>query len=110
GGGERGGEREGPQDEWPISEVEKSIIGRAPPPLVRKFPARMKKGIAMISKRSMLVNSFRPTILGSTSERMNRYVSTERPSAIEIGIPLAIKPSKSANSSSARTVCDSSMM
>jgi len=32
----------------------------------------MKNGIAMISKRSMLVNSLSPTILGSTLERMNR--------------------------------------
>ncbi len=45
---------------------------RATPPVVRKFPARMKNGIAMISKRSMLVKSFSPTIFGSTSERMNK--------------------------------------
>ena len=69
----------------------------------------MKNGIAMISKRSRLVNSFRPTIFGSTSERMNKYVSTERPSAIEIGMPHAISATSSANNSSARTVCDSSM-
>jgi hypothetical protein len=49
-----------------------TAIRRAAPPAVRKFPARIKKGIAMISKRSMLVNNFRPTIFGSTSERMNK--------------------------------------
>ena len=61
-----------PPYQCPISEVAKSIMRRATPPVVRKLPARMKNGIAMISKRSMLVNSFKPTIFGSTSERMNR--------------------------------------
>jgi hypothetical protein len=61
-----------PPYQWPISEVAKAIMRRATPPEVRKFPARMKNGIAMISKRSMLVNSLSPTILGSTLERMNR--------------------------------------
>ena len=89
-----------PPYQCPISEVAKSIMRRATPPSVSKLPARMKNGIAMISKRSMLVNSFSPTIFGSTSERMNRYVSTERPSAIEIGMPDAISASNSANSSS----------
>ena len=61
-----------PPYQCPISEVAKSIMRRATPPVVRKFPARMKNGIAMISKRSRLVNSFKPTIFGSTSERMNK--------------------------------------
>jgi hypothetical protein len=37
-------------------------------------------------------------------------VSTERPSAIEIGMPVAISASSMANKSRARDVCDSSMM
>ena len=61
-----------PPYQWPISEVAKSIIRFATPPEVKKLPARMKNGIAMISKRSMLVKSFSPTIFGSTLERMNR--------------------------------------
>jgi len=61
-----------PPYQCPIIEVAKSIMRRATPPAVRKLPARMKNGIAMISKRSMLVKSFSPTIFGSTSERMNR--------------------------------------
>ncbi len=61
-----------PPYQWPISDEAKSIMRRATPPEVSRLPARMKNGIAMISKRSMLVNSFRPTIFGSTSERMNR--------------------------------------
>ena len=61
-----------PPYQCPIIEVAKAIMRRATPPVVRKFPARMKNGIAMISKRSMLVNSFSPTILGSTSLRTNK--------------------------------------
>ena len=61
-----------PPYQCPIIEVAKSIMRRATPPAVRKLPARMKNGIAMISKRSMLVKSLSPTIFGSTSERMKR--------------------------------------
>ena len=61
-----------PPNQCPISEAAKSIMRRATPPAVRKLPARMKNGIAMISKRSRLVKSFNPTIFGSTSERMNK--------------------------------------
>ena len=53
----------------------------ATPPEVRKFPARMKNGIAMISKRSMLVNSLRPTIFGSTllkNEQIGQHRKAER--------------------------------
>ena len=42
-------------------EVAKSIMRLATPPWVRKLPARMKNGIAMISKLSMPVNSFSAT-------------------------------------------------
>jgi hypothetical protein len=50
-----------PPYQWPTIEVAKLIIRRATPPWVRKLPARMKNGIAMISNFSMPVNSFRAT-------------------------------------------------
>ena len=50
-----------PPCQWPTSEVAKLIMRRATPPWVRKLPARMKNGIAMISKLSMPVNSFSAT-------------------------------------------------
>lgn len=40
-----------PPYQWPMSEVVKRIIRLATPPWVRKLPARMKNGIAMISNR-----------------------------------------------------------
>src|SRR5215216_2058732 len=52
-----------PPYQWPIIDVAKAIMRFATPPWVRKLPARMKNGIAMISKFSMPVNSFRPTRL-----------------------------------------------
>ena len=61
-----------PPYQCPIIDVAKAIMRRATPPVVRKLPARMKNGIAMISKRSRLVKSLRPTILGSTLLRTNR--------------------------------------
>ena len=45
----------------PTSAVAKRIMRRATPPWVRKLPARMKNGIAMISNFSMPVNSFSAT-------------------------------------------------
>jgi hypothetical protein len=60
-----------PPCQCPTTEVAKSIIRLATPPWVRKFPARMKNGTAMISKRSMPVN-------------------TVSPREIEIGIPASI--------------------
>src|SRR5215208_1442863 len=50
-----------PPCQWPIIEVANLIMRFATPPWVRKLPARMKNGIAMISKFSMPVKSFRPT-------------------------------------------------
>jgi hypothetical protein len=50
-----------PPYQCPTMEVAKLIIRRATPPWVRKFPARMKNGIAMISKLSIPVNSFSAT-------------------------------------------------
>jgi hypothetical protein len=52
--------------------VAKLIMRRATPPWVRKFPARMKKGIAMISNFSMPVKSLRPTDSMGTSVKAKR--------------------------------------
>ncbi len=84
-----------PPCQWPTMEVAKLIIRRATPPWVRKLPARMKNGIAMISNRSMPVNSFSATDSIGTWVMVNTNVSTVRPSEIEIGMPVSI----SANSS-----------
>ena len=80
-----------PPYQWPIRDVAKRIMRRATPPCVRKLPARMKNGIAMISKFSMPVNSFKPTASIGTCVMVNRKVSTVRPSAIEIGMPVSIE-------------------
>ena len=56
----------------------------------------MKNGIAMISNFSMPVNSFSATDSIGTVVIANRYVSTVRPSEIEIGIPVSIRPNSSA--------------
>ena len=68
----------------------------ATPPWVRKLPARMKNGIAMISNFSMPVNSFSATDSIGTWVRKNRNVSTVRPSEIEIGMPVSISATSSA--------------
>jgi hypothetical protein len=72
------------------------IIRRATPPCVRKLPARMKNGIAMISNFSMPVNSFSATDSIGTVVIVNRYVSTVRPSEIDTGMPVSISPISSA--------------
>ena len=74
----------------------KRIIRRATPPWVRKLPARMKNGIAMISKLSIPVNSFSATASIGTCVITNRKLSTVRPSAIEIGMPVSISAISSA--------------
>ena len=56
-----------PPYQWPTSEVAKVIIRLATPPWVRKLPARMKNGIAMISKFSSPVKSF-------SAHRLQRHV------------------------------------
>ncbi len=81
-----------PPCQWPTIDEAKVIIRRATPPWVRKLPARMKNGIAMISNRSMPVNSFKATDSIGTVVIVNRYVSTVRPSEIEIGMPVSIRP------------------
>jgi hypothetical protein len=47
-----------PPYQWPTIDVAKLIIRFATPPCVRKLPARMKNGMAMISNFSMPVNKF----------------------------------------------------
>ena len=79
-----------PPYQWPTIEVAKLIMRRATPPWVRKLPARMKNGIAMISKLSMPVNSFSATDSVGTLVIVKMKVSTVRPSAIEIGMPVSI--------------------
>ena len=85
-----------PPCQWPTIDDAKAIIRRATPPCVRKLPARMKNGIAMISNRSMPVKSLSATDSIGTVVIVNRYVSTVRPSEIEIGIPVSIRPISSA--------------
>ena len=80
-----------PPCKWPTIDVAKSIIRRATPPWVRKLPARMKNGIAMISNFSMPVKSFSATDSIGTWVIMKTNVSTVRPSEIEIGMPVSIR-------------------
>src|SRR6185369_8279348 len=80
-----------PPYQWPTIDVAKLIIRFATPPWVRKLPARMKNGMAMISNFSMPVNSFRATDSSGTWVIVNRKVRTVRPSEIEIGMPVSIR-------------------
>ena len=61
-----------PPCQWPTIAEAKLIIRRATPPCVRKLPARMKNGIAMISNFSMPVNSFSATDSIGTVVIVNR--------------------------------------
>ena len=79
-----------PPYQCPTIDVAKSIMRRATPPWVRKLPARMKNGIAMISKLSMPVNSFSATNSVGRSVIVKMKVRTVMPSAIEIGMPVSI--------------------
>ena len=79
-----------PPYQWPTMAVAKWIMRRATPPWVRKLPARMKNGIAMISKLSSPVNSLSATDSMRTSVSVNMKVSTVRPSEIETGMPVSI--------------------
>ena len=84
-----------PPCQCPTIAEAKAIIRRATPPCVRKLPARMKNGIAMISKRSMPVKSFSATDVIGTVVIVNRKVSTVRPSEIDTGMPVSINPNNS---------------
>ena len=63
-----------PPCQWPIIEVANAIMRFATPPWVRKLPARMKNGIAMISNFSMPVKSFSATASIGTVVMVNRKV------------------------------------
>ena len=82
-----------PPCQWPTIELAKLIMRRATPPCVRKLPAKMKKGMAMISNFSMPVKIFRATDSMGTLVMVNRNVSTVRPSEMEIGMPVSISAS-----------------
>ena len=79
-----------PPYQWPTIELPKAIMRRATPPWVRKLPARIKNGTAMISKLSMPVKSLSATASIGTEVITNRKLNTVRPSAIEIGMPVSI--------------------
>ena len=61
---------------------------RATPPCVKKLPAKIKNGIAMISNFSIPVKSLRATASTGTSVIVKRKLNTVRPKAIEMGIPV----------------------
>ena len=83
-----------PPYQWPTMAVAKLIMRRATPPWVRKLPARMKNGIAMISNFSMPVNSFSATDSSGTCVKPNRKVSTVKPNEIEMGMPVSMSTSR----------------
>ena len=91
-----------PPYQCPTIVVANVIMRRATPPWVRKLPARMKNGIAMISKLSMPVNSFSATASTGTWVSVNRNVSTLRPRAIDTGMPVTISANSSAKISEPR--------
>ncbi|KFB70308.1 MAG: hypothetical protein AW09_004612 [Candidatus Accumulibacter phosphatis] len=86
-----------PPYQCPTMLVANLIIRRATPPWVRKLPARMKNGMAMISNFSMPVNSLRATDSSGTWVNRKRKLSTVRPSEIEIGMPVSISTSRMMN-------------
>ncbi len=90
-----------PPGKCPTIEVVKAIMRRATPPRVRKVPARMKNGIAMMPKLSRPENNFNPTLSIGTSVIVNRNVSTVSPSEIEIGMPVSIRANSSPKISAA---------
>ena len=71
--------------------VAKLIMRRATPPWVRKLPAKMKNGMAMISNFSMPVNNFSATDSSGTSVKPNKNDNTVRPRAIDTGMPVTIR-------------------
>src|SRR3569832_538973 len=77
-----------PPCQWPTIEVAKLIMRRAPPPCVRKLPAKMKNGNAKNTNNTNPENNNKATETNSTSDNKNKKVSTVRPSEIEIGMPV----------------------
>ncbi len=90
-----------PPAQCPMRLLAKVIMRRATPPWVRKLPARMKNGIAMISKFSIPVNSLSATAWIGTSVMVNKKVSTVSPRAMEMGMPVSIRASSRAKMISA---------
>ena len=90
-------------------EVAKLIMRLATPPCVRNVPAKMKNGIAMISKLSSPVKSLSATDSVRTSVSVNMKVSTVRPSEIDTGMPVSISASSRTNMMTARMPCGSTM-
>jgi hypothetical protein len=85
-----------PPAQCPTSDVVNAIIRRATPPCVKKLPARMKNGIAMIWKFSMPVKSFNATLSMLTWVMVKMKVSTVSPSEIEIGMPVSMRAKRRA--------------
>ena len=87
-------DRARPPCQCPTMEVAKLIIRWATPPWVRKLPAKMKKGMAMISNFSMPEKSFRATDSSGTWVMVNRKVRTVSPREMEMGIPVSIRATR----------------
>ena len=68
----------------------------ATPPWIRKLPAKMKNGMAMISNFSMPENSLIATASVGTVVMVNKKVRTVRPSDMETGMPVSISRISSA--------------
>ena len=83
-----------PPYQWPTMAVAKPIMRLATPPWVKKLPAKMKNGIAMISNFSIPVNNFKATDSIGTSVRKNKKDSTVKPSEMEIGMPVSMSTTK----------------
>ena len=79
----------------PTSVVAKFTIRVATPPEVRKAPASMKNGIAMIANWSSPVNSRCEMISTGIVENAYKKASTDMPSAIEIGMPVSSRATSS---------------
>ena len=95
--------RPSPPYQCPTIADAKRIMRLATPPWVRKLPARMKNGIAMISNFSMPVKSFSATAWIGTSVKVKRKISTVRPRAMDTGIAVSISAMSKKKMSATRT-------
>ena len=86
-----------PPAQCPTIEVAKLIIRLATPPCVKKFPARIKNGIAMISNFSIPVNNLRATDSNGTWVMVNKKLNTVKPREIEMGMPVSMSTVKIMN-------------
>ncbi len=86
-----------PPGRCPTAEMAKLIMRLATPPVVRKLPARMKKGIASSVKCSKVWKNFSASE-AKLSLSKNRTVSTDAsPSDMATGNPIASMESSEAN-------------